>query len=27
MLPYHCDSNAILVEPFQSRHEQPMVAS
>eukprot|EP00804_Cyclotella_cryptica_P001782 CCRYP_018594-RA/>CCRYP_018594-RA protein AED:0.21 eAED:0.21 QI:0/-1/0/1/-1/1/1/0/556 len=27
MLAYHCDSNAILVEPFQSRHDRHRVAA
>eukprot|EP00804_Cyclotella_cryptica_P030065 CCRYP_016955-RA/>CCRYP_016955-RA protein AED:0.37 eAED:0.35 QI:0/-1/0/1/-1/1/1/0/377 len=26
MLAYHCDSNAILVEPFQSRHDRHRIA-
>eukprot|EP00804_Cyclotella_cryptica_P026695 CCRYP_007932-RA/>CCRYP_007932-RA protein AED:0.24 eAED:0.21 QI:0/0/0/1/1/1/2/0/661 len=27
MLAYHCDSNAILVEPFQSRHDRHHIAA
>eukprot|EP00804_Cyclotella_cryptica_P023279 CCRYP_000441-RA/>CCRYP_000441-RA protein AED:0.42 eAED:0.42 QI:0/-1/0/1/-1/1/1/0/227 len=27
MLAYHCDSNAILVEPFQSRHDRHRIAA
>ena len=27
MLAYHCDSNAILIEPFQSRHDRDRIAA
>ena len=27
MLAYHCDSNAILIEPFQSRHDRHRIAA
>ena len=27
MLAYHCDSNAILVEPFQSRHDRHRIVA